>query len=198
MTSFVRAIFQAFSEAHILSSWPRVNRQLLLTSVIITSLYVALAIVLGREPGIVEILWVWFCQAGCVYHLTELGESVRARLVLAEWEEVDIIDCDVANTEIRHHFLRWIGKSVFLIAGLISLFLPPRINEVLDLWTSIIIACLLSGLFLLDMNAVSDYSSRIWRLSHLGKVREERELRRRGLEHDTRSNPIRPIHPGHE
>jgi hypothetical protein len=167
-------IYHAFIDAHTLSAWPRINRTLLLTSTLLCALYTAVAVVLNKDPNVVEILFTWFCQIGCIYHLTDLKEAIKQKQALITWEKADAIDYDIADTEIRHHFLRWLGKSIFLLAGILSLLSPPRVTEILDLVQVVVEVCLLVGILFFDLTAVSDYSSRIWRQTHIVKMREER------------------------
>jgi hypothetical protein len=178
VTTFVRTIILAFTEARISKTWPDTNWKLLSGTAVTTLLYTALAVILDRDPNVTEVLFTFLSQAGCVYHLVELQEAIRQRLLLARWEEADIIDRDVVSAEVRHHFLRWAAKSCFLFTGMVFLFLPPRVDAGLDLLQAFASFLLILGVLFLDLTAISDYTSRMWRIGILPRHLEERERRR--------------------
>lgn len=193
MRKFWQTVYCAFAESQIHGALPRINRWLVFASLLLSTLYVTLAYVLGREPNPFEVVFVFFCQTGCIYHVSELRTAVWARWALNTWPVADPIDIDVADTAIRRHVFHWCGKSLLLGGGLIALFVPPRLDEVLDLWQMVVTFAIVLGVFAIDCSTISDYSSRVWREVQLKYLADTRRGRREANRANPRSDPIGPV-----
>lgn len=193
-------IARAFTRSQTWTALPRINRRLVLVGLLLTGAYTTASIWGGWEPNVVEVLWVWFCQTACIYHVVELKEAVEGKLAVLNWPEADVVDHDVADASIRHHTFRWVAKSLFLLAGLISLYIPPRVNTEVDFLQTITAFCLVVGIVSLDFGTISDYSSRVWREAQLRILQARRAERRFRLENDSDAGPgtPRPLHPTDE
>jgi hypothetical protein len=130
------------------------------------------------EPRVVELVWSWLCIVGVAYHFSGLREAIRERRSLEGWSLVDLIDIEVADNDIREEGSRLLAKLLFTLAGVTSLFMPPRVNEELDVWTQVLTAVLVAAVVALDVGAILNRNSRIWQRLVLHAIHEGQVGRR--------------------
>jgi signal transduction histidine kinase len=151
-------------------------------SVLAASVAWTLASTLDRGPDWPETIWFGLCSAGAWYHWGGLRELRVDLLAIMQWPDHDGVDLETIDNSIRRERIRFTAKSVFGIAGLIMMFVPPRVVEEVDLVQQVVIVLLIFAVLALDVDAVLDRRSRRRQLALIHAGIERRRDRRRALE----------------
>jgi hypothetical protein len=154
----------------------------ILVSIIAALTVWLIADVMGKEPDGPETIWFGLCAAGFYYHIVGLRELMRDRAALLDWPEHDATDMEVVEGSIRREQARLIAKGVFGLAGLISIFLPPRIIPQYDALTQLVIILMIVAVVALDIDAIMDRLARRRQLALIKVSIEKRRKRRQVLE----------------
>jgi hypothetical protein len=136
---------------------------------------------LGKSPNLPETVWFGLTSAGIYYHWSGLIEILKDREALLQWPEHDGVDLETIDNATQRERSRLVAKGVFASAGLISMLLPPRIQEY-DVFTQFIVVLLILGVVALDINAILDRVSRRKQIELIKLNIEKRKIRRRYLE----------------
>lgn len=115
---------------------------------------------LGRDPDLLESGWVFFCVMGILVHRENLSETYRDRSAVMRHPSSNEADLHNLGEHIRGEWLRIATKMLFLVSGFVSLYFLPRVNETLEMIRSVSIICLMTGVALLDIDAVLDKLAR--------------------------------------
>jgi hypothetical protein len=140
------------------------------------------ATIIGADPDWLETIWFGLCVAGFFYHWSGVGELLVDRLALQSWPEVDAVDLESNADSLRQEQVRLAVKSMFSLAGLISMFVPPRVAPQYELSTQIIVLLLIGAVVALDVDAVLKRRSRRHQMDMLKASIESRRQRRHDLE----------------
>lgn len=151
-------------------------------SVLAASVAWILATSIGREPDWPETIWFGLCTAGAWYHWGGLRELHVDLLSIKQWPDHDGVDLEAIDNSIRRERIRFTAKSVFGSAGLIMMFVPPRVVESIDNIQQVVIVLLIFAVLALDVDAVLDRRSRRRQLELIKAGIEKRRERRRVLE----------------
>lgn len=136
------------------------NFHYVIVSACVTSIAWLAAYAAGFDPDIAEAAWVFFCMMGILLHrenLVEAYSNLRAVEQHPASNEADLRN--IADT-VRGEWLRIATKALFILAGLIALLVPPRVNEITEWWQNVLAVLLMLGVALLDIDAVLDKISR--------------------------------------
>lgn len=154
----------------------------LAVSVLAASVMWTLATTLGLEPDGPETIWFGLCAAGAWYHWGGLRELHVDLLSIQQWPDHDGVDLETIDNSIRRERVRLSAKSVFGTAGLIMMFVPPRVVESIDFIQQVVITLLIFAVLALDVDAVLDRRSRRRQLELIKAGIARRQERRRQLE----------------
>lgn len=116
----------------------------------------AVAEVAGRNPDIAEAGWIFFCAMGVLLHRDNLTEVYADRQAVMAHPSSNDADLRNIGDHIRGEWIRIATKSLFMIAGAVSLYFPPRINETMEAFRIVSLFALMLGVALLDTDAVLD------------------------------------------
>lgn len=137
---------------------------------------------LGREPDGPETIWFGLCAAGFYYHWAGLRELNRDKDAIRDWPEHDLADLVTIDSSIRRERARLTAKTIFGTAGLIAIFLPPRVVLQYDALTQLIIVLLIVAVVALDLDAIMDRLARRRQMALIKVSIEKRRKRRQVLE----------------
>lgn len=108
---------------------------------------------LDRTPSAVTVGWVFFCLTGILFHWSNLTEVYADRRAVVSHPSSNDIDEHSLGDAIRGEWLRIATKTLFLFAGAVALFRVEGFGP-------FVIACLMIGVFCLDIDAALDRISR--------------------------------------
>ena len=114
----------------------------------------------GRDPDITEAGWVFFCVIGILFHRENLSETYRDRESVRRHPSSNAADLRNLGDHIRGEWLRIATKTLFLGSGMISLYFLPRANETTEMIRGLSVIFLMTGVALLDIDAVLDKLAR--------------------------------------
>lgn len=137
----------------------------------------------GREPDAIEVLWVFACIIGILFHWETLAEIHRDRAAVMRHPSSTDVDIRNLGDHIRSERLRITAKSLFLYAGGISLYFLPRNSEAVDWLRLTSVAALAGAVIVLDIDAITD---RISRRRLVVLIKQEIEARPFGLSTEAR------------
>lgn len=137
---------------------------------------------MGFEPDAPETIWFGLCSAGFYYHLQGMRELLIDRQALRRWPATDDVDLEANSDAVRQESTRLATKGLFSLAGLIMMFLPPRLVPEYEATTRVVIALLTLAVVALDIDAVLKRRSRRRQMDLLKVAVERRRRRREELE----------------
>jgi hypothetical protein len=115
---------------------------------------------LGRDPDVIESGWVFFCVLGILVHRENLSETYRDRAAVMNHPSSNEADLRNLGNHIRGEWLRIATKLLFMVSGFVSLYFMPRVNETLEIIRSVSVISLMTGVAILDIDAILDKVAR--------------------------------------
>jgi signal transduction histidine kinase len=128
----------------------------------------------GRYPDIQEGARLFFSTAGLLFHLASRHEITAARSALLQLPPVDPADLEAVDNMIRREYIRIAVKSIFIVATLAAMAIPPQETPSLEVARLVGAYALLVILVLLDLDAVLDRTSRRRQVQLIAENRETR------------------------
>jgi hypothetical protein len=138
--------------------------------------------VLGLAVDWPVIAWLGICGTGLYYHFYGLRELIGDLEAILKWPDHDDIDTEVLSNQIRREQSRLVTKSLFLVAGVVMLFTPPRFIIQYKEAEQLIVILLICGVIALDIDAVMDRRSRRRQITLIKESIKRRQARRALLE----------------